>query len=99
MATIDIKIDDPFNTGGDLNLQNSDYQNVQAIIYTQKGQFYQWPLLGVGIIDYINSPDDLVYLRSVITAELKKDKYELTEYEAFINNSILQIFIDSVRNE
>ena len=96
MAEIDIKIDDPFNDLGDFNLQDSDYQNVQANILTQQGQFYQFPTMGVAIRNFINSPDDTIYLKSTLDDELGKDNYILTEYAAVIGmDGILRINIDA----
>ena len=98
MAALDIKIDDPFNELGDFNIKDCDYQNVHAIFYTQKGQFYQWPTLGVGIVNFINSPDDLIFLRSTIIEELAKDSYELINYEALISiEGELSISLDAQR--
>ncbi len=91
----DIVINDPFSNSGDFNIQDADYQNIQAIVFTNKGQFYQSPLLGVNIFGYINSPDDLVYLKSTIMDELAKDNYTLIDYEAFIEDSKLRIYIDA----
>ena len=96
MAEIDIKIDDPFNEFGDFNLQDSDYQNVQSNILTQQGQFYQWPTMGVAIRNFINSPDDTIYLKSTLDDELGKDNYQLIEYEAVIGrDGVLRISIDA----
>jgi len=96
MAEIDIKIDDPFNEFGDFNLKNSDYQTIQAIVLVQKGQFYQWPTVGVAIRDFFNSPDQLTYLRTTISDELAKDNYDLIEYSANITqDGTLRIKIDA----
>lgn len=96
MAEIDIKIDDPFKDG-DFKLDDADYQNVQAIIITQKGQFYQWPTLGVNITSLLNAPAEVAFLQSTITDELLKDNYILTEYESRFENSRVEIQIDAQR--
>jgi len=72
---------------GDIKIGDSDNYNITYINYAYKGQFYNYPLLGVGIIDYINSPDnDARVLRREINRELEKDGYELEQIQAIENS-------------
>lgn len=99
MALYDIKIDKPFNTEGDFNITESDFQNVEAIILAEKGHFYQFPILGVGITGAFNSPTDVLFLRSIISEELAKDNYILTNYETDLTNGKVIITLNAERFE
>ncbi len=96
MAVQDFVIYEPFKNG-DLDIDVSDYQNVQAIILAQPGQFYEFPTLGVGIQEQLNAPEDISFLRSTIINELLKDTYELTRFDTVFRNSRLEIFLDALK--
>jgi hypothetical protein len=49
---------------------NSDYQNVNLIIQSQKGEFKEVPTLGFGIDNYLNSPDTI---KQKFVNELEKE--------------------------
>ena len=61
--------------GGDFKIDVSDNQNVYAILLAHRGQFYESPLLGLGIDDFQNSPQTNRLLRKRIKEELAKDNY------------------------
>lgn len=96
MAEKDIKIDSPF-LDGDFNIVDSDFQNIQAIILTEKGQFYQAPILGVGIRTAYHAPAEYAFLQGEINEELIRDNYFLTKYESEFVNDKVYINIDAER--
>jgi hypothetical protein len=70
IITDDIQIED-----GDFKIDVSDNQNVYAILQAHRGQFYEFPLIGLGIDDFQNSPQTNRFLRKRIKEELAKDNY------------------------
>jgi len=80
----DILIEDDLQISidGDILVDEADNFNIEYIIYAFKGQFYKYTLLGVGIVDFINSPDDDTrVLRKEIRKELEKDGYDLDQIQ------------------
>lgn len=60
----DFIIDDDLRfKDGDLAIEYADQQNLEYILLTQKGSFKEYPILGVGLFNYINSPDVTSRLR------------------------------------
>ena len=64
---------------GDLAIEQSDDQNISAILQAKKGQFYQYPLLGYGIQDKLNGPFIKQIEKKAIRQELRRDDYEVIE--------------------
>lgn len=62
---------------GDFAMGNSDAQHIKDIIMAMPGDFRQWPIVGVGIANYLNSPASNNYteLRSAIRLQLLADGY------------------------
>ena len=50
---------------GDLAIGFSDEQHMQDILVAQKGDYKQHPLVGVGIANYLKSPNSLVTRRTL----------------------------------
>ncbi len=73
--------DDIEIAGGDFAVEISDNQNVYAITKAHKGQFYESPLIGVGIDDFQNSPQTNRLLKKTIKEELSKDNYKAKNLE------------------
>lgn len=71
IITDDIQIED-----GDFKIDVSDNQNVYAILLAHRGQFYEAPLIGLGIDDFQNSPQTNRLLRKRIREEIGKDNYK-----------------------
>ncbi len=70
-------------TGGDLTIDNGDFvignsdqQNIRNIVQSQRGQFYHTPMIGVGILDEMNSAVTVQSLKNRISNNLKLDGYE-----------------------
>ena len=88
----DIKIKD-----GDLVVGFSDGQNIEFIISAKPGQFYQFPTLGVGIPDQINSSISKQALRILIKNNLEADDYRINRID--VSGSLDQLLtkIDAVK--
>ncbi len=63
---------------GDFVIGESDLQHIEHIIASQRGGYKQFPLIGVGINQYINSPIDGI-LRREIQLQLQADGYGLQQ--------------------
>ena len=96
MARNDILLDDVdgdliiFN--GDFLVSDSDQQHIQHILTAQKGQFYQWPLLGLGILNYNNATIDPIDLEQSIKIQIKSDDYRPILIQV---NENFDVFIDA----
>lgn len=66
---------------GDLKIANSDVQNQYAILRARKGQFYEFPTLGVGIEDYDHASIDKRVIRREIRDNLKRDNYRIDQLD------------------
>jgi len=84
----DMKIED-----GDFKLEQSDDQNIEAIIVANKGQFYESPLLGYGINSRLNGPFRTLEERKDIREALKRDNYDVKELT--ISKDPLTVGIDA----
>ena len=62
---------------GDFKLNESDSQHVEHIITADKGQYRQWPLIGVGISRLINGNINSQSLKQVIKLNLESDNYNV----------------------
>jgi len=74
----DILLDDTADLSfknGDLEVGASDEQHVILIVNTMPGSFKQFPLLGVGIIQYSGSGGKAATLRRSIDIQLDSDGY------------------------
>jgi len=77
---------------GDFAIGESDSQNIQAMIQASKGQFYENPLFGYGILSKINSPVRKAAEKRALRQEAKKDNYDVT---TLIISDDLEITIDA----
>jgi len=71
---------------GDIAVEKADDRNIQYITYADSGQIRKAPILGVGIISFINSPtEDGRNIRKKIRQELQKDGYLLKQLDSSEN--------------
>jgi hypothetical protein len=63
---------------GDWAIGQSDDQNIEAIMLAEKGQFYEFPLLGYGITRRLYGSFDRLTERKLIREALKRDNYNVT---------------------
>jgi hypothetical protein len=64
---------------GDFFVGNSDQQHVQHILKADKGHIRQFPLLGVGLLDYVNGAVEPEVIRQLITTNLRNDNYNVKQ--------------------
>ena len=84
----DIEIKD-----GDFRVAEASQQNLTHILLSQKGSYKEYPILGVGLSRYINSPDSTARLRleNEIDKQLIFDNFNVTTLDV---NDLKNIRID-----
>ena len=91
-----IDTDDLEISNGDWLIAQSDDQNIQAILQAEKGQFYQFPLLGYGVTKRLYSPFKKNEERKAIREELRRDNYNVV---TLIITGELDITVDAVKEK
>jgi hypothetical protein len=81
---------------GDIFVNESDSQHLEFIVTADKGQFRQFPLIGVGIRRFSNGPFDAQAIRQAIKLQLESDGYNVRKVSVS-NNGTGQIEIDATR--
>ncbi|PIF30745.1 hypothetical protein CLU81_1192 [Flavobacterium sp. 9] len=78
---------------GDFAIKEADQQNIEHLLLSQKGSYKEFPILGVGIKKYINSPDATSRLRleNEIDKQLSYDKFYVKTLDV---NDLQNIKID-----
>ena len=84
---------------GDQVVADSNAQNVEFIITDKPGQFYQFPTLGVGIVDELNGSISKQALRQKIKNNLEADNRRVNKIEVTGDIDELITSIDSVSLE
>jgi len=82
---------------GDLAVGDSDGQNIEFILEAKPGQFYQFPTLGVGVVDLINSPISRQALKLRIKNNLEADNYRINRIDVGGGVDQLLTSIDAVK--
>jgi hypothetical protein len=88
--------DDLSIVDGDWEIGQSDDQNIQAILQAEKGQFYQYPLLGYGVSGRLYGPFRKNDERKAIREALQRDNYNVV---SLIINDGPEIFVDAVKTK
>lgn len=81
---------------GDFRVDESDQQHIKHIMTSDKGQFRQWPLIGVGIIKQQNGSINRTDLKQTIRVQLKYDEFTVKRIDI---STDFAITIDAKRNE
>lgn len=78
---------------GDFRIDEASQQNLTHILLSQKGSFKEYPILGVGLTRYINSPDSTARLRleNEIDKQLIYDNFNVKTLDV---NDLKNIKID-----
>ena len=84
-------------TGGDLKVAESDQQHVEHILKAQKGQYYQYPTLGIGIENNIKGSINKLELKREIRINLEKDNYNVNQIIIGEDIDELITSIDAIR--
>lgn len=80
---------------GDFIVGDSGDMHIQHILEAYPGQFYQSPLVGVGIKKYYGSPFDRVDLARKIREQLQNDRFNIRRMSLTPNNDAIEIDIDA----
>lgn len=83
-------------TGGDFVIADSDLQHQEDIISENIGSYKQYPLLGVGITQYLNSSGSQGVLRRSIKIQLESDGYYVKDI-VFSNKTVDEFTVDAER--
>lgn len=66
---------------GDIFINESDSQHVEMILTADKGQFRQFPLIGVGIKKFSNGPFSPQAIKQSIKLQLESDGYNVRKID------------------
>ncbi len=85
--------DDLEIANGDFRIDEASQQNLTHILLSQKGSFKEYPVLGVGLTRYLNSPDSTARLRleNEIDKQLIYDNFNVRTLDV---NDLKNIKID-----
>ncbi len=72
---------------GDLVFGNSDTQNVHDLINDNIGEWKQYPNVGLGIINYLNSNMDNTTITQAIRIQLQNDGFDTSSLVVTTDNS------------
>lgn len=81
---------------GDIKIDESDTQHVEHILIADKGQFRQFPLIGVGIARYYNGSINKQELKQSVKLQLESDGYNVRQIVVDTTDK-LKIDIDADR--
>lgn len=95
-----ISLDTDYNLqikDGDLLVEDTEQQNIEFIVRAQKGHFYQWPKLGVGIALYQHATVNRAVLSQEIRLQLESDNFKVNTVDISGNIDELITTIDAER--
>ena len=84
-------------SNGDFNTGESDNQHIQDIVFENIGAYKQYPLVGVGLVKYLNSSGTQLVLSREMKIQLETDGYSVNEI-AFDGINVSNFTVDAVRN-
>jgi hypothetical protein len=84
--------------GGDFDISTSNNQHIEHIIKSNKGNFYQWPLLGYGIATKIKATFDNQTEKANIRKQLESDNMNIEILEIYSNGDDFNIEIEASRS-
>lgn len=89
--TLDTETGDLVFTNGDLAIGDSDEQNAQLILDAEKGEYKEYPQVGVGLRKYLKSTGREREMRREIAVQLELDGYANASIET--DNGTIKIDI------
>ena len=100
MATvkdISVKEDGLQFKNGDFLIELSNNMHIQHILQANTGQYYQYPLIGVGIRNYIKSPMGILNLRKNIRLNVESDNVKINNLDVVGTIDDFTINLDAER--
>lgn len=100
MAFKDILLDNNLDIiieNGDFKVSDSDQQHIELICNTAIGNWKQYPLLGIGIINYVASSGQSEVLKRLMNVQLASDGFKINEVSVTGSNEIFNYSIDAER--
>lgn len=82
---------------GDIIVGESDAQHIEHILIANTGQFYQFPTLGVGVIDNIKGTINQQSFKQRIKRNLESDNYRVKDLKITKELEELITSIDTLR--
>lgn len=82
---------------GDIIVGESDAQHIEHILIANTGQFYQFPTLGVGVIDNIKGTINQQSFKQRIKRNLESDNYRVKDLKITKELEELITTIDALR--
>ena len=101
MAVKDITLNDDFDLlieNGDFKVSDSDMQHIQLICITNLGHWKQFPLVGVGIEQYIASSGQTDALKRNINIQLSSDGYKVNQILVSNTSENFTYSVDATRD-
>lgn len=96
-------MEDLLTTSNDLNISSGDFeigqsndQTVEHILLCAPGDLLEFPLLGVQIRKYLNSPMDPLKIQSEIRKNLIADRYNVKTLK--VTRGPFEVVLDAVRS-
>lgn len=88
-AAQDIKLldNDLVIKNGDFDITESDEQHIEDIIAYNKGSLKEYPQVGIGIFNYLNSSGQEQFLERELSLQLKADGYTVNGPSVFFDES------------
>ena len=81
---------------GDIDIGYSDQQHIEHIFRANQGQYYQHPLVGIGIDKQLNSGLNSQDLRQTIKTQLEADNYKVNDIDLDTKNGF-NVTVDAIR--
>lgn len=66
-------------SSGDLRVDNNDLGHIESILLAHKGEYKQFPIIGVGVASFINAPitpSVRITLEREIRLQLESDRFK-----------------------
>lgn len=85
---------------GDFVIGPSDQAHIDDILSAEKGEWREWPLLGVGMQRYINSTgqlDDRAGLLRVIRVQLEADGFQVLKLDVMRTGNQYSLSLQATR--
>ena len=79
---------------GDFLVNLSDNMDIEHILTASKGQFYQNPLVGVGIMGLIKAPVNITKIKRDIRLQVTSDNKIINKLDVDVDGDDFKMYID-----